>query len=90
MRPGLTTPEVRAGGATVAVTAVAVAVLGLLQQVADLFELKPVINTLIVVAVFFGTLALSVLLLRERPSPANLVGIALAVAAVVLLSMGSD
>ncbi|HMC06647.1 MAG TPA: hypothetical protein VKG89_04540 [Solirubrobacterales bacterium] len=65
MRPGLTTPEVRAGGATVAVTAVAVAVLGLLQQVADLFELKPVINTLIVVAVFFGTLALSVLKQRK-------------------------
>lgn len=36
------------------------------------------------------TLALSVLLLRERPSPANLIGIALAVAAVVLLSMGSN
>jgi transporter family protein len=32
------------------------------------------------------TLALSVLFLRERPSPANLLGIALAVAAVILLS----
>jgi bacterial/archaeal transporter family protein len=34
------------------------------------------------------TLALSVLLLRERPSPANLVGIAFAVVAVALLSSG--
>ena len=32
------------------------------------------------------TLALSVLLLRERPSPANLLGIAFAIAAVILLS----
>jgi bacterial/archaeal transporter family protein len=32
------------------------------------------------------TLALSVVLLRERPSPANLLGIAFAVAAVILLS----
>lgn len=32
------------------------------------------------------TLGLSVLFLRERPSPANLLGIALAVAAVILLS----
>jgi len=32
------------------------------------------------------TLTLSVLFLRERPSPANLLGIALAVAAVILLS----
>ncbi len=34
------------------------------------------------------TLALSVLLLGERPSPANLVGIAFAVVAVALLSSG--
>jgi transporter family protein len=32
------------------------------------------------------TLALSVVLLRERPSPANLLGIAFAIAAVILLS----
>ena len=36
------------------------------------------------------TLVLSVLLLGERPSLANLVGIGLAVAAVVLLSIGSN
>jgi bacterial/archaeal transporter family protein len=36
------------------------------------------------------TLALSVLLLREHPSPTNLAGVVLAVVAVVLLSMGGN
>ncbi len=36
------------------------------------------------------TLALSVAFLRERPSLANLIGIAFAIAAVVLLSVGGE
>jgi transporter family protein len=36
------------------------------------------------------TLGLSVVLLKERPSPANLLGIAFALVAVILLSKGSD
>jgi hypothetical protein len=75
MERGLAPPEARAGATTLAVTAAAVAILEILQRAAGAFELRPWVNVLIVVAVFFATLALTVL--RHRKDREGRLGAAL-------------
>jgi hypothetical protein len=58
---GRVPPEARVGATTLAATVAAVAILEVLQQTVETFDPRPEISVLIVVAVSFATLALSVL-----------------------------
>jgi hypothetical protein len=64
VRQGHVSPEARVGATAIAATAAAVAILEILQRSVDAFDPRPAISVLIVVSVFFATLALTVL--RQR------------------------